>query len=388
MAKPVVLIATKDAGSRGGVASYFNLFFRRFDNATLRIERYDIGSRSKDYYKRERRLWGYCLDYVLDLCRFVWTLFRRPDVRIVHLNPSLIPVPLVRDGLLLLITKLFRRKALVFFRGWRDDVAQRIGRSGWRRRFFSIVYGRADAVIVLADDFRQQLAGLRIPKQRIGVSRTMFDGDCIRPRPERHDGSTRFLYLSRISREKGAFDLIEAAGKLKQRGHTFTLAIYGHGATADTIPQLRIFADALGLQNNLKWGEYVDGVAKYEAYAQADVFLLPSHHEGCPNSVLEAMGAGCYVICTGAGAMKELVQDGINGSVTAIGDVDDLAEKMIWAIKHQDEVCRIGKANRGYAGRFESRQVVGQIASLYIDLLQNRTDLNAHGSVVCRAGSR
>ncbi len=368
--QPVVLIVTKDTGSRGGVASYFNLFFRRFDDPAIRIERFDIGSRSKDYYKRERRRWGYCLDYAWDLCRFVWALCRRREVRIVHLNPSLIPVPLLRDGMLLLITKLFRRKAVVFFRGWRDDIARRIGRSRWRRWIFASVFRRADAVVVLADDFRRQLTDLGIQEQRIEVSRTMFDGDCIQPRPSRSNGCIRFLYLSRISREKGAFDLIEAAGKLKQRDFAFTLAIHGHGATADTIPQLRARAEALDLHDYIEWGDYIDGVAKYAAYAQADVFVLPSHHEGCPNSVLEAMASGCFVISTGVGALGEVVQDGVNGLIVQPKDAEDLASKMRWTIENLQEVRRRGAENRFYAEQFESQKIVGQVAGIYRGLLE------------------
>ena len=367
--QPAVLVVTKDAASRGGVATYFNLFFRKFEAHQLRLERFDIGSRSRDYYSRRQRLFAYCLEYARDASRFVWLLLRRWDIRIVHLNPSLIPVPLFRDGLLLVLSKLCRRKVVVFVRGWRDDIAIGICRSPWRRRLFTGVFGRADCIIVLAEDFRTQLRSVGITDSKIVVSRTMFDGDLIQPKPMSDDTTIRFLYLSRISREKGAFEVVEAAGMLIGQGLSFRIAFHGHGATADTVTELKGRAMALGVHDVIDWGGFIEGRKKYEAYATANVYLLPSHHEGCPNSVLEAMGAGCYIICTGAGAMKEVVQDGVNGSIVAIGDAADLAGRMRYAIENREAIQTLGRANRDYAFRsFESRPIIRQVAAIYESL--------------------
>jgi glycosyltransferase involved in cell wall biosynthesis len=365
-----ILIVTKNASCRGGVANYFNLFFTKVREDDLRIERFDIGSRSEDYYRRRKRRVAYCWEFISDACHFLQCLISRRDIRLVHLNPSLIPVPLLRDGILLFISKILGRKTVVFIRGWSDDIAKTICRSRWLRRLFHGVYDRADCIIVLAEDFRRQLIELGIPGEKILVSRTMFDGDLIQTRQETAGPLTRFLYLGRISREKGAFEIIEAAGKLKADGFAFKIDFHGHGATTDIIESLKARALELDVDSCINLGDFLNGEEKYRAYACSDIFLLPSHHEGCPNSVLEAMGSGCFVICTGAGAMKEVVCNGVNGLIVQIGDTEDLAARMAWAITNIDTVRLLGKENRNYAiSNFESEIITKQITAIYQSLL-------------------
>jgi glycosyltransferase involved in cell wall biosynthesis len=61
------------------------------------------------------------------------------------------------------------------------------------------------------------------------------------------------------------------------------------------------------------------------AYHRADVCLVTSRKEGGPKCVLEAMASGVPVVCTRVGQANELVQDGENGLLTEIDDVDALA---------------------------------------------------------------
>ena len=109
----------------------------------------------------------------------------------------------------------------------------------------------------------------------------------------------------------------------------------------------------------------MDGKAKYDTYAKADVFLLPSYSEGCPNSVLEAMASGLFVISTGVGALSEVVEDGVNGWIVEPGNWEDLARKMIRAATNIDCVRAMGKANIEYAFHsFEAEAIVNQIKSI------------------------
>ena len=99
--------------------------------------------------------------------------------------------------------------------------------------------------------------------------------------------------------------------------------------------------------------------------ADADVFLLPSYSEGCPNSVLEAMASGLFVISTGVGALSEVIEDGVNGFIVKPENPQELAEKMEWAVLNLEKVRGLGKKNIDYSFRlFESKKIVNQICSI------------------------
>jgi glycosyltransferase involved in cell wall biosynthesis len=60
-------------------------------------------------------------------------------------------------------------------------------------------------------------------------------------------------------------------------------------------------------------------------YAIADAFVLPSHSEGSPNVLLEAMAAGVPVVATAVGGVPEIVSSGKNALLVVRGDTVGLA---------------------------------------------------------------
>ena len=62
-----------------------------------------------------------------------------------------------------------------------------------------------------------------------------------------------------------------------------------------------------------------------DVFAAADASILSSSWENFPHSVVESLAVGTPVIATSAGGVAEVVQDGVNGLLVAVGDVDGLA---------------------------------------------------------------
>jgi len=137
--------------------------------------------------------------------------------------------------------------------------------------------------------------------------------------------------IGRFVHWKGFDDLIDAAGRARQRGSNMRLVLVGDGDLRD---ELQARALALGL------GEAVTFVgmaprAKVPAYlAAADVVAVPSvHHagyvDGLPNVALEAMAAGKPLIATRVGGLPQVVRDGENGFLVEERDPAALAEAIL-----------------------------------------------------------
>lgn len=92
----------------------------------------------------------------------------------------------------------------------------------------------------------------------------------------------------------------------------------------------------------------------------ADVFMLTSDHEGFPNVVLEAMAASLPVLCTATGDARAIVDHGVTGYVTALGDAGRLTEHLVALAHSADERRRLGDAGRR---RVESQYAYGNLAA-------------------------
>lgn len=117
--------------------------------------------------------------------------------------------------------------------------------------------------------------------------------------PRADDGS--ILTVGRLSAEKGHADLFEAVASLKDA----RLVVVGDGPE-----RAKLERQASRLGRVVMTGHRAD-VAPF--YAAATVFALPSHSEGSPNVVLEAMAAGVPVVATAVGGVPEILDNGRTG---------------------------------------------------------------------------
>lgn len=137
--------------------------------------------------------------------------------------------------------------------------------------------------------------GLKAPVAIIenGVDTTDFDQAVVRS-----DRSKNVLFLSRLSPVKGIFDLLEAWALLPV-GHDYELRLYGP-ADPGYAEQIGAAIERLRLGASVKLKGPVFGSAKWQAYRNADVFVLPSYSENFGIVVAESLLAGVPVITTRA----------------------------------------------------------------------------------------
>jgi glycosyltransferase involved in cell wall biosynthesis len=174
----------------------------------------------------------------------------------------------------------------------------------------------ADRVITVSHSAAQALG-------RIGVraSRLRVVHNAISPNPEDDpraslalrkslgisDKQRVVLAAGRLSREKGHTDLVTAFGYLAQQqpATSICLLVAGDGPERHRIEALTKSFD--GNHRVLLLG-HVSNLKAY--YAMADLMVLPSHSEGSPNVLLEAMAAGLPIVATRVGGVPEIVCHG------------------------------------------------------------------------------
>jgi glycosyltransferase involved in cell wall biosynthesis len=104
--------------------------------------------------------------------------------------------------------------------------------------------------------------------------------------------------------------------------------------------------------------------------ANADAFVLPSHNEGLPMSLLEAMAATLPVISTPVGGIPEVVEHGVNGLITDAGNVQSLANNMRALVDDAELRAKLGRAAREtIQSRYSAEAVLPRLERLYQQLL-------------------
>jgi glycosyltransferase involved in cell wall biosynthesis len=155
------------------------------------------------------------------------------------------------------------------------------------------------------------------------------------------DGDTPLIAcLSRLEPHKGIADLIAAAAELRDRGRTLRVVVAGSGSEEEHLRGL--VADA-GLDGGFELLGRREDVG--ELLAAADVFCLPSHHEGSPISVIEAMHAGLPCVATEVGGLSELLAGGC-GLLVQPGDPSALADALERVVSDRSLAAELGSSGK------------------------------------------
>lgn len=128
------------------------------------------------------------------------------------------------------------------------------------------------------------------------------------------------LFVGRLDDGKGVPDLIRAHGRL---GTDAELVIIGDGTNR---PQYERLADRSERADLVRFVGRVEHGDMPQWYADADVFCLPSVHEGFPITVLEALASGTPVVASDIDAIREQVTDGVTGTLVEPGRPGELAD--------------------------------------------------------------
>ena len=208
------------------------------------------------------------------------------------------------------------------------------------------MFRAADAVIVLGRADRATVTEvLGVPDSRVFIVPNCVPPPALPPRRgvEGADRPVEILFLGDPSRRKGVHDLLQALAApalapATGRGRWRAVIAGGGGE----LEGFRRTAAALGLLDRVTFPGWLDRAAVADLLAAADILTLPSYGEGMAMSVLEAMAYGLCVVCTPAGALAEVIEDGVSGLLVAPGDPEGLAKTLARCVEDPDLRARLG----------------------------------------------
>jgi glycosyltransferase involved in cell wall biosynthesis len=214
-------------------------------------------------------------------------------------------------------------------------------------RIVDLAAGRTARAVVAVDDHgRRQLLAAGSPAARTITIRNGLSAGDLRDLAEvasaRHGqrDAHRTLtvgFLGRLSPEKGTSELVDIGRALARRDPPASVVIAGDGPERE-----RLEAASADVSSGLSLVGTVTDAAAF--LAQVDVLVMPSHNEGLPYVLLEAMAAGCAVVAFRVGGIPEVVERGDLGVLVEAGDRRAFISAVLALLDDPNQVASLGAA--------------------------------------------
>jgi glycosyltransferase involved in cell wall biosynthesis len=230
----------------------------------------------------------------------------------------------------------------------------------------------AEQVITLCRPFVEQLVARGVRRDRIEVI-----SNAVAPRApptgatlselrrslDLAPGERIIVSVGRLSREKGHADLIEALRLLLAEGRyrDCRLLLVGDGGERDTLR-----SRASGLGDRIIFAGHQPDPWPY--FWLADLFVLPSHTEGSPLVLFEAMAAALPIVATAVGGIPEVAEDGRTAILVPPMQVRRLADAIAGVLAHPQQSRAMGAAAQRALSAFSPESYAQRLLKLYAGL--------------------
>ena len=341
-----VLITLSKLSLTSGVSSFWNALFKSFQKYD------DISFQSLEIGGHGYNLFGPLLDQ--------WKLHRllKEEISFVCLNPSLINRSFFRDGLFAKQCINRGKPFIVFFHGWELDFEEKVTQK--YQKFFQNSFGKAEKIFVLSSDFKHKILEWgyvgEVVVERTNVDAELIEGFSIEERRKNLESLSplKVLFLARLIKEKGIFELVEAIEKLRHKGLNIELVVAGNGT------DFELLKERVNGMSHIKLLGDVQGKEKIALFKKSHFYVLPSYTEGLPISALEAMLFGLPVISTKVGGLKYFIKEEKMGYLVESRSVESLMEKIELLIKNKEHMLEISEYNFEYAKKNLTNNVMAE----------------------------
>jgi glycosyltransferase involved in cell wall biosynthesis len=219
------------------------------------------------------------------------------------------------------------------------------------RRLTAWALPQAARVVAVSKPLADEVVALGVARDKVAVVMNGVDGELFRQRDRAAARAELVLpahgplavYVGNLKPEKGVLDLVAAWDSVARHVPDATLAIVGGGPLRGEVEA------RAGASVRVVGPQPLERVPAW--MAAADLVVLPSHTEGTPNVVLEALASGRRVVATSVGGVPDLVTSPVLGALVPPRSPEALADALVLALRHPydpAEVARLG-ARGGWA---------------------------------------
>lgn len=286
---------------------------------------------------------------LMRVLKFIYLILKfRPQATLIFSanGPSFL-----EKGMMVLIASTFSVKTILAPRG--GPLEHELKRGGFFKTYVKLVLRRSSFVICQGNFWKEFFSTIEpsdlgkyenIPNW-IDLDNYVYnDKRVITNIHRKAEDAVMILFMGWVQSDKGVFDLYSALSDESLKNKRLHVAILGDGPARE---ELIAFSKKQNNPNHTyEFPGWVHGTLKTNYLAKADIFILPSHSEGMPNSLMEAMASGVPSIATDVGAVKDLIVNNESGLIIKVGDIKGISNAILHYLNETSETEKMIQSAR------------------------------------------
>lgn len=248
---------------------------------------------------------------------------------------------------------VFEGKVVTTFHGY--DISSYIRKHG--DNVYNSLFLKGDMFLPISERWKNKLIELGCREQKIVVHRMGIDMSKFHfsPRESKKNDKVRLLSIARLIEKKGIQYAVQAVAEVLRNHPHIEYSIIGDGPLKTSLEGL---IERLNIGNKVRLLGWKQQEEIIELMKNTDIVIAPSvvsedgDEEGIPVVLMEALAQGIPVLSTRHSGIPELVQDGESGFLVPERNVNALAEKLAYLVKHPEVWQKMGRTGRGYVEKY------------------------------------
>jgi glycosyltransferase involved in cell wall biosynthesis len=269
------------------------------------------------------------INFVYNCIRLLFLiLMQKPQIIHIHVSSAM---GFWQKAVYFKISKLLRRITILHMHGanfkeWYANVDQK------RKNKILNVLNKSDAIIVLSKSSKDFYSKISNNKNIFVINNAMEDIDFEKYRRVYSKNKFIVLFLSRICKRKGVYDLLKTIKSIDNQNIKFVFV-----GPYENKEKFFKEMERLNIKSKCLVVGEVMGKERLKYFTSADLFILPSYAEGLPVAILEAMSFGLPIVSTTVGAIPEVIEKK-NGILISPGNINEMKNAIISIYYNKEKI--------------------------------------------------
>jgi len=300
----------------------------------------------------------------------LWELLkviRKQKIDLIHLNSSLAQFGIFRDWLCTIISRIYKIPYVIHLHIDVEAISKKAITFNGKPFLYQNMFRRAGAIIVLNNQSKKTVLSLGDFGNKTFYLPNFVDISSI-PTKKMYISEGKYLnavFVGALTESKGIYQL------LKVLRNTSNLKITFIGKPTKGVQEK---IQRLIRKYNIYKRVFLKGVLPnretLDIMSLSDFFIFPTHEEGFPISVAEAMAVGLPVLASPAGAIPDMIEDGKGGYIIKTDDIEEYVKAICKFIKNKELLLSMGKYNYEKAkAQYDYPIVIDRLCELYKTVL-------------------